>query len=221
MPSFYELLGVARDAKAEEIRRAYLQLARDRHPDRFTAPDEKQRAQESFRDITTAFNTLSNERRRQEYDAELASPQATTAEGQAREAFARGSERLKAQDYHEAVELLRVAVHLMPAEISYRLTLAQALAQNPTWMREAVETLDEAARLQPRNGLVQAELARLLARQGLKLRARRALEAALRLAPQDPAVKRVAQDLAGLGEGVDGEGGEPKRGGLLDRLRQR
>ncbi len=221
MADFYALLGVDRAAKPEEIRRAYLQLARDKHPDRFTSPEEKQRAQDGFRDITTAFNTLSNERRRQEYDAELAHPQARTPEEQAREAFERGSERLKGQDHAEAVELLRVAVHLMPNEIAYRLTLAQALAKNPRLTREAVEALEEAARLQPRNGLIQAELARLLVKQGLKLRARRALDASLRLAPQDPAVKRIANEIGGLLADGEGGGDDAKKGGLLDRFRQR
>jgi predicted Zn-dependent protease len=221
MPNLYERLGVDRGAKLDEIRRAYSRLARDRHPDRFTSPDEKQRAQDEFRDITTAFNTLSNERRRQEYDAELDSPQPKTPAEQAQVAYARGCEQLKAQDFHEAVEQLRVAVHLVPSDASYRLALAQALAKNPNWMREAVESLEEAARLQPRNGLVQAELARLLVKQGLRLRAQRALEASLRLAPQDPAVKRIAEELAGLL--TDGQAGTPeaRRGGLLDRFRQR
>ena len=58
MSDYYELLGVAPSASAAEVRQAYVRLAREKHPDRFPDPAEKQRAQSAFQDITTAFNTL-------------------------------------------------------------------------------------------------------------------------------------------------------------------
>ena len=65
---YYEILGVQRDAPVAAIRTAYLRLARERHPDRFSEPEAKRQAEEAFKTITTAFNTLTNERNRQEYD---------------------------------------------------------------------------------------------------------------------------------------------------------
>ena len=61
--------GVARNATAADIRKAYVRLARERHPDRFTDPAEKKQAEEAFTELTAAFNALSNERSRREYDA--------------------------------------------------------------------------------------------------------------------------------------------------------
>ena len=64
-----------RTATASEVRSAYAKLARERHPDRFADPVEKAKAEEFFKDLTTAFNTLANDKSRREYDASLDRPQ--------------------------------------------------------------------------------------------------------------------------------------------------
>jgi DnaJ family protein B protein 4 len=67
MPTHYETLGVNRDASPDEIKRAYRSLSLKWHPDRNSAPD----AQAKFQEISTANEILSDERKRQEYNAEL------------------------------------------------------------------------------------------------------------------------------------------------------
>jgi len=52
----YEVLGVARDATAEEIKKAYRALARKWHPDRNPAPE----AEATFKRVAAAFETLSD-----------------------------------------------------------------------------------------------------------------------------------------------------------------
>jgi molecular chaperone DnaJ len=61
---YYAILGVARDATPEEIKRAYRRLARELHPD--VNPD--QAAQERFKDVTGAYEVLSDPEKRQMYD---------------------------------------------------------------------------------------------------------------------------------------------------------
>jgi molecular chaperone DnaJ len=61
----YEILGVARDAQADEIKKAYRRLARDLHPD--VNPDPE--TQERFKEITAAYEILSDPEKRQRYDA--------------------------------------------------------------------------------------------------------------------------------------------------------
>jgi len=67
MPTKYEILGVSRDASPEEIKRAYRALSLKWHPDRNTSPEAQSKSQE----INDAYETLSDERRRQEYNMQL------------------------------------------------------------------------------------------------------------------------------------------------------
>src|SRR5436190_10168966 len=62
---YYELLGVRRGASAEDIKRAYRKLARELHPD--VNPDDPA-AEARFKEITVAYETLSDPERRQRYD---------------------------------------------------------------------------------------------------------------------------------------------------------
>jgi curved DNA-binding protein CbpA len=203
MADFYEILGVSKTTSAAEIRKAYLALARERHPDRFTDPEEKKRAQDLFQQATEAFNTLSNDRTRAEYDASLEKPKATTPEGMAAEAYETGQKLLEASDAVGAAEAFRQAAFLAPGEARYHASLGRALSANPRTVREAVQALEQAAQLAPQDPRVHAELAVLLEKQGLHIRAKRAAEAALRLAPRDPTVARVAGAL-----GLDASGGD-------------
>ena len=216
MASYYEILGVSKTASAAEVRQAYVRLAKERHPDRFTDPAEKAKAHEFFKEVTTAFNTLSNDRRRQEYDQELLKPRAAAPEEIARNAFETGVAKIKARDFHEAVQQLRVAVRLAPQEARYHAALCTALSQNPHWVREAMESIEIAIRLDPGRPAYQVTLARLLQGQGLNLRARKAAEASLRLAPNDPEVARVAAEV-----GLAGPEEPPPPGGLRGLLRRK
>lgn len=194
MTDYYAILGVPRTASTSEIRQAYARMARDQHPDRFSDPAERARAHESFKDLTAAFNALSNDKNRREYDASLARPQPTGPDEIAREAYARALQHLEANQFQEAVELLRSAVHHAPGQARLHATLASALARNPHWVREAIQEAEKAAQLEPRTAAYQLLIAELLLSQGLKLRARRAAEAAVRLSPNDARALRLLEE---------------------------
>jgi curved DNA-binding protein CbpA len=191
MADYYEILQVARNADSSAIRAAYARVARERHPDRFTDPDQKRQAQEQLTLITEAFNTLSNEKHRREYDQWLTVPKVAVPERIAREAYERGLQLVEQRSLHEALELLRTAVHHQPSEARYHAALASVLARNPHWVREAVGELEAAIQLEPQRAHFHAMLAEVLLSLGLKLRARKAAEAALRLDPGDRTARAV------------------------------
>jgi len=62
---YYKVLGVSRNASADEIRKAYRKLAMQYHPDR--NPDDKQ-AEERFKEINEAYQVLNDPQKRAHYD---------------------------------------------------------------------------------------------------------------------------------------------------------
>ncbi len=62
---YYKTLGVPKTAKAADIKKAYRDLARKYHPD---ANKGNADAEERFKEITEAYNVLSDEKQRKEYD---------------------------------------------------------------------------------------------------------------------------------------------------------
>ncbi|MBF4590484.1 molecular chaperone DnaJ [Curtobacterium sp. VKM Ac-1395] len=65
MADHYDVLGVPRDAADTDIKKAYRRLARELHPDVNPSPD----AAERFKDVTHAYDVLSDPEQRRRYDA--------------------------------------------------------------------------------------------------------------------------------------------------------
>jgi len=64
MADLYETLGIGRDASPDEIKKSYRKLARELHPD--INPDPA--VQDTFKEITAAYEVLSDPAKRQRYD---------------------------------------------------------------------------------------------------------------------------------------------------------
>lgn len=61
---YYELLGITKNASADEIKKSYRKLALQYHPDR----NKTKEAEEKFKEITKAYEVLSDPQKRQTYD---------------------------------------------------------------------------------------------------------------------------------------------------------
>src|ERR1700741_2880045 len=62
---YYKVLGVAKEATTADIKKAYRKLARQYHPE---ANKGDVQAEEKFKEISEAYDVLSDEKRRKEYD---------------------------------------------------------------------------------------------------------------------------------------------------------
>src|SRR5579862_8034686 len=61
---YYEVLGVSKTASAEELKRAYRNLAKRYHPDVNKTAD----AADKFKELQSAYETLSDDNKRRQYD---------------------------------------------------------------------------------------------------------------------------------------------------------
>ncbi|GAA0545169.1 molecular chaperone DnaJ [Actinomadura livida] len=68
---YYKVLGVAKTASQEEIKKSYRKLARKYHPDANKGDAE---AEDRFKEVSEAYDVLSDEKRRKEYDAVRSMP---------------------------------------------------------------------------------------------------------------------------------------------------
>uniref|UniRef100_A0A8C5M0B3 DnaJ homolog subfamily C member 3 n=1 Tax=Leptobrachium leishanense TaxID=445787 RepID=A0A8C5M0B3_9ANUR len=66
---YYKILGVKRNAKKQEIIKAYRKLAQQWHPDNFQDEDEKKKAEKKFIEIASAKEVLTDPEKRSRFDA--------------------------------------------------------------------------------------------------------------------------------------------------------
>eukprot|EP00195_Chlamydomonas_chlamydogama_P011846 CAMPEP_0202910750 /NCGR_PEP_ID=MMETSP1392-20130828/52928_1 /ASSEMBLY_ACC=CAM_ASM_000868 /TAXON_ID=225041 /ORGANISM="Chlamydomonas chlamydogama, Strain SAG 11-48b" /LENGTH=96 /DNA_ID=CAMNT_0049600963 /DNA_START=103 /DNA_END=390 /DNA_ORIENTATION=- len=63
---YYDILGISKDASEDQIKRAYRKQALKWHPDR--NPTNKKEAEEKFKEVAAAYETLSDPSKRRLYD---------------------------------------------------------------------------------------------------------------------------------------------------------
>lgn len=68
--NYYDVLGISKSASDKDIKKAYQKLAKQYHPDRQSGKSdaEKEKATEKFKEITEAYEVLSNPQKKSNYD---------------------------------------------------------------------------------------------------------------------------------------------------------
>src|SRR5215217_1940676 len=91
----YNALGLSREATQEDIRKTHRKLVRKYHPD---ANPEDPRAEERFKEVQRAYEVLSDEKKRREYDEGLrTSSRGSPGRSRSRESSRESSSRPRAR----------------------------------------------------------------------------------------------------------------------------
>ena len=215
--SYYAVLGVARNATEEEIRRRFRKLALEKHPDRFSGP-EKQRAELEFQDLTEAFNVLTDAERRRVHDLDLhrkAAPASRAGgapgedKGQLVKAYlARGVQAYREGNYGAAAETFERATRVDPDSPLAWYNLALTCSRQERLLPRAVGAAERACELEPMKPSYLKLAGRLLVRTGQGARARRYLEEALTWGGPDAEVEKAIGELRDDGRGRRGRFGK-------------
>lgn len=201
---YYVVLGVAQNSTEKQIRQRFLELARERHPDRFQGPN-KAKAEAEFQEITQAFNVLTDGERRSLLDSQLSRPslaqQGTAAEA-ARVYIARGLESLRAGEISGAIENLERATREDPDSGKGWYHLGVACQRRPGGQGRARVAFSKACALEPMNAKYHKEAAKEFDSGGMYAEAARLYKEALDWGGEDPEVRAAFQKALQLAKSV-------------------
>jgi curved DNA-binding protein CbpA len=208
--NYYMILSVAPDAKDDQIKAAYHDLARRYHPDRFQSADAnvKRSAQRLFTFITAAYGTLSSPASRALYDEQRlkmesqveASLQARAAidpekERMAEGLFRAGQSAMGRQDFEKAVALLKECVWLLPDMVKFRIQLGAAQSEVAAFRKDAEQNLLKAIELDGMATEAYLLLGRLYLKVNLPRRAETQFQQVLRWDPSNKEAQRELQQI--------------------------
>ena len=204
--NLYQILRASRTASEEDIKKAYFQMARRFHPDRFNAElveEYKKQIDEVFDAITTAYRTLSNKALRTAYDSKSASPAQDDSQSAGRLAeikFRQGKTLYGQERYEEAISYLREAIRDRKDKGDYYLLLAMSEAKVPGYIRKAEEDFLKAISLEPWNPEGYLGLGMLYEKEGLHTKALKMFEKAVQADPEHVAAREAYKELSGKGK---------------------
>ena len=189
----YELLEVNVDVSFDEIKKAYLQKVKKYHPDMHNYLHNENLNEHLFKlfsALNYAYNTLKNEKSRAEYDDSIFKIKKSKKVQDpniilAKEHFRKGVNDFTKGDFWGASDSFRMSTRMQPREANHWAHLGLALSRIPKRIKEAEEAMLEAIRLDPKNSDYYMHLGLIFLSSGLKLRAIREFEKALKFNPDN------------------------------------
>jgi curved DNA-binding protein CbpA len=197
---FYAVLGVSRNSTAQEIKKRFLDLARERHPDRFKG-EAKAKAESEFQEITEAFNVLTDPSKRRQLDVDLARPaggqKPFEASDVVRVYLNRGIRAFKEGKWLEAATNFDRAVQSDQRNVQAWHHLALTCLKEERWINKAQEAIERALELEPSNATYLKLAGKIFAQSGMVPRAKQYYNEALKVGGPDAAVKKALEELGG------------------------
>ena len=202
--SYYQVLGVGKQASEEEIKKAYFQLARRFHPDRFnrsTPAADRVKIEDLFDKITKAYHTLTNKELRKVYD--IKTP-AAGADDRGKDVFKKADTKFRQAKtlygqgrYEDAITLLEEAVRLNRLKGGYFLLLALTEMKIPSLRKQSEQNFLKAIELEPWNPEGYVGLGILYKTVGMTLKATRQFQKALEYDGEHETALRELESLTG------------------------
>ncbi|MBX9674152.1 MAG: DnaJ domain-containing protein [Candidatus Obscuribacterales bacterium] len=197
---YYAILGIESDASQEDIRKAYLSLAKKLHPDRFpNDPEQRAIAQKEFAKVTRAHDVVGDADRRLEYDAlrQLAKRRSdiVSTGSFVVSSIIPDGERLHEGSGSEAVPIADDSINFKWA--NKHLGRADELLRKKRY-QEAETAMKEAIRLVPTEARYHVKLAEIYLARGWKTLAMTEVQTALRLDASDADAKNLEVQIKAL-----------------------
>lgn len=219
---YYAILGVEETATAQEIKKAYLKLAKQLHPDRYpNDPEQRARAQREFARVTRAHDMISDDERRAEYNAvrilKKKKEQAEDLEStkidfdlssEEIKAITSPSQGLNGMAPDETINVKWANKHLQRADELLKRRRYQ----------EAETAMKEAIRLCPKEPRYHNKLAEIYHARGWNTLAMTEVQTALRIDPRDPEARTLEARIKGAVKDTDAKG--MKKKGFFEQLKE-
>jgi curved DNA-binding protein CbpA len=200
---YYQVLDLNKEATPSEVKKAYFIAARQYHPDLFSRDlpyDVKEKIDDVFDFITQAYQTLSHEISRKDYDQKKKKA-ATVVKSDSRNKgdvqFRKGKTLYDQSRFKEALVFLEDAVRLDPNQANYFLLLALTQSKIEMYHRQAEKNFLKAIELSPWNAENYVGLGMMYRDAGLRIKAKRQFRKAMTIDPEHRMARRQLEEMEG------------------------
>ncbi len=206
---YYDLFDLKSSSTIDEIKNVYFSYAKRYHPDRVSQapdPDIKEKSNFVFSEINKAYEILSDENKRKEYDTK-GYRESIDDEGsrekmieKARMLFKKAKTLYDQKKFWEAVVLLDEAIRLANDRAAYYLLLGICQTELPDMGRMAEKNIQKAIELEPWNVEAYAAMGLLFASEKQLKRAEGFFRKALSINPDHSLSKKKLKEILGVDE---------------------
>jgi curved DNA-binding protein CbpA len=194
MSDYYSVLGISRDATLDEVRKAFIDLAKKKHPDVQSDNEDRNDATQVFAHMTVAYRTLKDPDKRREYDYKLSSgltEMDDMKKNHARSTFKLGQRAYKSNYYRQSYSYFQACCRLDPGNPQYwsYLGLASICAGRP--LDEAKTYGEKAIGLHPSSPQYYVNMGLIYQKAGKKSDAKKQFKAALKIDPRNLQAKEL------------------------------